>query len=76
MILPNKSHKSVKTLDINLKNLPEEAINELENFYHYLIYKYGKNNEKEIQNIQQSIERLSWEMGDKKYNSRDDLYEL
>ncbi len=61
---------------INFKNLPDEAINELIEFYNYLIHKY-KRKKKRISenNILKDIEKMSWDMGKKLYKSRAELYE-
>jgi hypothetical protein len=61
---------------IDFDNLPDEAKRELSNFYEYLVYKYGEKKKKADSNdVITSIEELSWEMGEKLYKSRDELYE-
>lgn len=61
---------------INFKNLPDDAINELIQFYDYLIHKYKRKKKKISEtNILRNIDKMSWNMGKKLYKSREELYE-
>jgi len=61
---------------INFKNLPDDAINELTQFYNYLIHKYKKKKKKiSGTNILRDVDKMSWNMGKKLYKSREELYE-
>jgi len=61
---------------INIKNLPDDAINELTQFYNYLIHKYKKKKKKiSGTNILRDVDKMSWNMGKKLYKSREELYE-
>jgi hypothetical protein len=62
-------------INIDLKNLPSQAIEELQSFYEYLLYKYKKNNSPHFPDVQTELHDLSWKMGEKLYKHRDDLYE-
>jgi len=64
-----------KKLDIDFENLPEEAIKELYNFYEYIIYKYGREKKVNLNEIMKNIDKLSWQMGEKLYKTRDELHE-
>jgi len=64
-----------KKLDIDFENLPEEAIKELYNFYEYIIYKYGRKKKVNLNEIMKNIDKLSWQMGEKLYKTRDELHE-
>jgi len=61
---------------INFKNLPDDAINELTQFYNYLIHKYKKKKRKiSGTNILRDVDKMSWDMGKKLYKSREELHE-
>jgi len=61
---------------INFKNLPDDATNELTQFYNYLIHKYKKKKKKiSGTNILRDVDKMSWNMGKKLYKSREELYE-
>jgi len=61
---------------INLETLPEEARQELYIYYEFLRYKYNTDTDKaEVANVIKNIEDLSWEMGERFYKTRADLYE-
>ncbi|MBA4417874.1 MAG: hypothetical protein C0392_08190 [Syntrophus sp. (in: bacteria)] len=61
---------------IDLETLPEEARQELYIYYEFLRYKYNIDTDKaEVANIVKNIEDLSWEMGEKFYKTRAELYE-
>jgi hypothetical protein len=61
---------------INLESLPEEARQELYIYYEFLRYKYNTDTDKtEVANVIKNIEDLSWDMGERFYKTRADLYE-
>jgi hypothetical protein len=55
--------------------LPKEARKELLDFYEFLLNKYKKHLMKDTDKIDKDVEELSWEMGQKLYSSREELYE-
>ena len=65
--------KNYKELDFEL--LPKEARKELLDFYEFLLNKYKKHLMKDINKVDKDIEELSWEMGQKLYSTREELYE-
>lgn len=65
--------KNYKELDFEM--LPKEARKELLDFYEFLLNKYKKHLMKDINKVDKDIEELSWEMGQKLYSSREELYE-
>lgn len=65
--------KNYKELDFEM--LPKEARKELLDFYEFLVDKYKKHLVKDTNKIDKELEELSWEMGQKLYSSREELYE-
>jgi hypothetical protein len=65
--------KNYKELDFEM--LPKEARKELLDFYEFLLNKYKKDLMKDINKVDKDIEELSWEMGQKLYSTREELYE-
>lgn len=65
--------KNYKELDFEM--LPKEARKELLDFYEFLVDKYKKHLVKDTNKIDKELEELSWEMGQKLYGSREELYE-
>ena len=65
--------KNYKELDFEI--LPKEARKELLDFYEFLVDKYKKHLAKDTNKIDKELEELSWEMGQKLYSSREELYE-
>jgi hypothetical protein len=65
--------KNYKELDFEI--LPKEARKELLDFYEFLVDKYKKHLVKDTNKIDKELEELSWEMGQKLYSSREELYE-
>jgi hypothetical protein len=65
--------KNYKELDFEM--LPKEARKELLDFYEFLVDKYKKHLVKDTNEIDKELEELSWEMGQKLYSSREELYE-
>jgi hypothetical protein len=65
--------KNYKELDFEM--LPKEARKELLDFYEFLLNKYKKHLMKDINKVDKDVEELSWEMGQKLYSSREELYE-
>jgi hypothetical protein len=65
--------KNYKELDFEM--LPKEARKELLDFYEFLLNKYKKHLMKDINKVDKDIEELSWEMGQKLYSTREELYE-
>ena len=65
--------KNYKELDFEI--LPKEAKKELLDFYEFLVDKYKKHLAKDTNKIDKELEELSWEMGQKLYSSREELYE-
>ena len=61
---------------LNMDGLPEEAKKELIEHYNILKTKYKKNKKySKIDEILKEIENLSWDMGEKLYKTREELYE-
>lgn len=65
--------KDYKQLDFEM--LPKEARKELLDFYEFLLNKYKKHLIKDKNKVNKDVEELSWEMGQKLYSSREELYE-
>lgn len=65
--------KNYNRLDVEM--LPKEARKELLDFYEFLLNKYKKHLMKDTDKIDKDVEELSWEMGQKLYSSREELYE-
>ena len=66
--------KNYEELDFEI--LPKEARKELLHFYEFLVDKYKKHLVKDTNkiDIDKELEELSWEMGQKLYSSREELY--
>ena len=64
---------------LNLDMLPEEAKKQVIEYYNYLLAKTNekleKGNKSKPDVLSKTIDDLSWDMGEKLYNKREDLYE-
>ncbi len=64
---------------LNLDLLPEEAKKQVIEYYNYLLAKTNeqleKGNKSKPDVLSKTIDDLSWNMGEKLYNKREDLYE-
>ncbi|TRZ87707.1 MAG: hypothetical protein D4R88_09020 [Methanosarcinales archaeon] len=60
---------------LDVEMLPKEARKELLDFYEFLLNKYKKHLMKDTDKVDKEVEELSWEMGQKLYSSREELYE-
>ena len=63
---------------LNLDLLPDEAKREIINHYNELLMKYSKKDyskSNKIEELASKIDKLSWNMGEKLYTSREDLHD-